>query len=363
LKYGGTLGHFIQGNYSRSAAVTAYDVLKVSPGASQVKIKEAYIKLSKEYHPDTAKGGDEDKFRLITDAFDVLADLEKRKAYDEGYLKGCQFRPPPKFSPAMKRNGTPLNTKNKKKSKFVMHNVSGVYNFEDWYQNHNPEFLNMRKNKASSGNFNETFSNKSENISPTLGPRKVTPELFHKVKKRIEYDDAIHATTDNSKVKEMLEKREKERAEYMRREFKEQAEEQDEDQQLRNRGNNFMSGIFGDKSKYTTEFPKYDETVKDTPRPKSKRSPKWSEMYKSKGSGSASDANRDEFDDWTKMEDKKRASTDQVFEDIKNHEVPEGQRLAVQRLAVILLGFAVVVGFMGYSSGNEYDQPTTKKDK
>ena len=35
-------------------------------------------------------------------------------------------------------------------------------------------------------------------------------------------------------------------------------------------------------------------------------------MYKSKGSGSASDANRDEFDDWTKMEDKKRASTDQV---------------------------------------------------
>ena len=65
--------------------------------------------------------------------------------------------------------------------------------------------------------------------------------------------------------------REKERAEYMRREFKEQAEEQDEDQQLRNRGNNFMSGIFGDKSKYTTEFPKYDETVKDTPRPKSKR--------------------------------------------------------------------------------------------
>ena len=60
-----------------------YDVLGVSPDASEKEIKQAYRKKATEYHPDVSDDPDaEEKFKKIQKAKKVLTDEEKRKAYD-----------------------------------------------------------------------------------------------------------------------------------------------------------------------------------------------------------------------------------------------------------------------------------------
>ena len=61
-----------------------YDVLGVSRDASDAEIKKAYRKLSKQYHPDINKEADAaDKFKEITEAYEVLSDADKRSMYDQ----------------------------------------------------------------------------------------------------------------------------------------------------------------------------------------------------------------------------------------------------------------------------------------
>lgn len=57
-----------------------YETLGVEKEASSEEIKKAYRKLSMTHHPD--KGGDEDKFKQINEAYSVLSDFQKRQAYD-----------------------------------------------------------------------------------------------------------------------------------------------------------------------------------------------------------------------------------------------------------------------------------------
>jgi curved DNA-binding protein len=68
------------------AEMDYYQVLGVSRDATADEIKKAYRKLAMKYHPDKAKGDKkqaEEKFKQISEAYAVLTNPEKKKAYDE----------------------------------------------------------------------------------------------------------------------------------------------------------------------------------------------------------------------------------------------------------------------------------------
>lgn len=58
-----------------------YDILGVAKGASEEEIKKAFRTLAHKYHPDK-KGGDEAKFKEVSEAYAVLSDKKKRAEYD-----------------------------------------------------------------------------------------------------------------------------------------------------------------------------------------------------------------------------------------------------------------------------------------
>ena len=62
-----------------------YEVLGIDKKADDKAIKRAYRKLAKKYHPDTNPGDKqaEQKFKEVTEAYNVLGDEKKRKLYDQ----------------------------------------------------------------------------------------------------------------------------------------------------------------------------------------------------------------------------------------------------------------------------------------
>jgi molecular chaperone DnaJ len=69
-----------------------YAILGVSRSASEKEIKQAYRRLARQYHPDVNPGDKsaEAKFKEINEAYEVLADPEKRQKYDQ-YGEQWQF--------------------------------------------------------------------------------------------------------------------------------------------------------------------------------------------------------------------------------------------------------------------------------
>ena len=57
-----------------------YKILGVDKSADNNTLKKAYRKLAMKHHPD--KGGDEKKFKDISEAYGILSDPNKRKTYD-----------------------------------------------------------------------------------------------------------------------------------------------------------------------------------------------------------------------------------------------------------------------------------------
>ncbi len=70
-----------------------YDVLGVKRDATPDEIRKAFRKLAARYHPDA--GGDEQKFKEVSEAYTTLSDPQKRKEYDQllmfGGIPGSDF--------------------------------------------------------------------------------------------------------------------------------------------------------------------------------------------------------------------------------------------------------------------------------
>lgn len=81
-----------------------YNVLGVDKKADKEEIKKAFRKMAHKYHPDKG-GGDDSKFKEVTEAYSVLSDDKKRREYD---TYGQAFAGGPSGGPSGSSTGSPF---------------------------------------------------------------------------------------------------------------------------------------------------------------------------------------------------------------------------------------------------------------
>jgi len=67
-----------------------YELLGVSKTADDAEIKSAYKKAARKYHPDNTETGNEELFKKVGAAYEVLKDPQKRKIYDQYGIEGLK---------------------------------------------------------------------------------------------------------------------------------------------------------------------------------------------------------------------------------------------------------------------------------
>ncbi|MBN3288231.1 DJC30 protein, partial [Polyodon spathula] len=125
-----------------------YDILDVSPSATQAQIKTAYYKQSFVYHPDKNAGseGASVRFSEISEAYNVLGSIALRRKYDHGILSQADVqradRPSPKDTPG------PSSTSQRKTTRATPAPGVGdkpVFDFDAFYRAHYGEQLEREK--------------------------------------------------------------------------------------------------------------------------------------------------------------------------------------------------------------------------
>ncbi|KAJ0173102.1 hypothetical protein K1T71_011278 [Dendrolimus kikuchii] len=126
-----------------------YDVLGITPKATQSDIKSAYYKLSKVYHPD--KSDDEasaKKFRAITEAYEVLGNVKLKKMYDKGLLVGRENTSRMDYKPDPEPTDPTLKFYKSRTSRHVTPTMDGktpIYNFDAWSKQHYGDLFEKAK--------------------------------------------------------------------------------------------------------------------------------------------------------------------------------------------------------------------------
>jgi len=69
-----------------------YEVLQISPNAEPDTINRVFRILAQRFHPDNKDTGNEARFRVIHQAYQVLSDPERRAQYDIGHLQARDNR-------------------------------------------------------------------------------------------------------------------------------------------------------------------------------------------------------------------------------------------------------------------------------
>jgi DnaJ domain len=71
---------------AESSSQNYYEILQLSPNAEQLVITKVYRLLAAYYHPDNKQTGDEEKFKRVLKAYEVLSDPAKRSRYNLEFL-------------------------------------------------------------------------------------------------------------------------------------------------------------------------------------------------------------------------------------------------------------------------------------
>jgi DnaJ-class molecular chaperone len=102
-----------------------YDILKLTPYATQNEVKSAYYKLTLQYHPDKNESEyAKQKFQDISEAYEVLSNHELRKNYDRRMMI---YQQP--------MSATSKESMSQYKDK-VYSGTSRIYNFDAWVHAH-----------------------------------------------------------------------------------------------------------------------------------------------------------------------------------------------------------------------------------
>ena len=103
-----------------------YNILGVRPDATEDEIKKSYWKIARRYHPDVNPGNQEaeQKFKDAAEAYAVLGDTEKRKAYDIEWFSAHGAGPEQKRPAGKKKNS-------RKSTSFDFNSMSS--NFEQFF--------------------------------------------------------------------------------------------------------------------------------------------------------------------------------------------------------------------------------------
>lgn len=154
-----------------------YDELEVSKTASKEVIEKVYKVLAKKYHPDTTKEENkqaaEEKFKIISEAYEVLSDDEKREKYDLELEQSNPTISYEEYINVVNQRDSLNNALNDLKNKFNnsnninqqyydnnnhipynrvdsnLNNSSNVYNNVNNYQNINQNYANQNINTNS----------------------------------------------------------------------------------------------------------------------------------------------------------------------------------------------------------------------
>jgi curved DNA-binding protein CbpA len=73
-------------------AVDYYEALQISANAEPETIHRVYRMLAQRFHPDNQETGSESRFRLVSEAYNVLSNPEQRARYDVVYNQRRQDR-------------------------------------------------------------------------------------------------------------------------------------------------------------------------------------------------------------------------------------------------------------------------------
>lgn len=135
-----------------------YEILEINKNANKEEIKSAYKKLALKYHPDknkTNKEEAENKFKEISEAYEILSDEQKKFNYDNG-------------------------------QNVVIHNHNPFDIFEHMFNNHHSSF------NIDISNLNSSFT--SVNTSTQIvGNKKIT-----RIEKTINTPNGVQTTVEES---------------------------------------------------------------------------------------------------------------------------------------------------------------------
>jgi curved DNA-binding protein CbpA len=75
-----------------TAEIDYYEILQISPNAEPETIHRVYRLLAQRLHPDNRETGSDARFRMLTEAYEVLSDPERRAKYDVVHAQQHQAR-------------------------------------------------------------------------------------------------------------------------------------------------------------------------------------------------------------------------------------------------------------------------------